>query len=47
MEIIVKFEVDNDLTKEEIEKDLLMGESDIGWNYDYKIISVTVKETTK
>ena len=44
MKIIVTLELDNpyDLSAEEIEKDIRMGEDQIGWNYDYKIESVTV-----
>lgn len=44
MTIIVELELDSpyDLTQEEIEKDLMFGESQIGWNYDYKIKSVEV-----
>lgn len=44
MTIIVELELDSpyDLTQEEIEKDLRLGEIQIGWNYDYKIKSVEV-----
>lgn len=28
------------LDAEEIEKDIRMGEDQIGWNYDYKIVSI-------
>ena len=44
MEITVKLKLDNpyDLTAEEIEKDIRLSESAIGWNYDYKIESVDV-----
>lgn len=44
MTIIVELELDSpyDLTQEEIEKDLRLGESEVGWNYDYKIKSVEV-----
>ena len=44
MTIIVELELDSpcDLTPEEIEKDLRLGEDQIGWNYDYKIKTVEV-----
>jgi len=44
MKITVTLELDNpyDLTAEEIEKDIRMGEGQIGWNYDYKIVSIDV-----
>lgn len=44
MTIIVKLELDSpyDLTQEEIEEDLEIGESQIGWYYDYKIKSIEV-----
>ena len=44
MTIIVELELDSpcDLTQEEIEEDLRLCESQIGWNYDYKIKSVEV-----
>jgi len=44
MTITVELELSGpyDLTVEEIEKDLRMGEDQIGWNYDYKIKSVDV-----
>lgn len=46
MTIIVELELDSpyDLTQEEIEKDLRLGEIQmlLGWNYDYKIKSVEV-----
>lgn len=42
MKIMVTLELDDphDLNEDEIEKDLRMSESAIGWNYDYKIVSV-------
>lgn len=42
MTIIVELELDApyDLTQEEIEKDIRLGESEIGWNYYYKVKSV-------
>ena len=44
MEITVKLKLDNpcELTAEEIEKDIRMSESEIGWMYYYKIKSVDV-----
>lgn len=44
MKITVTLELDNpyDLDAEEIEKDIRMGEDQIGWNYDYKIVSIDV-----
>jgi len=44
MTIIVKLELSSldDLTSEEIEKDLRMAEAQIGWNYDYVIKSIEV-----
>ena len=44
MEITVKLKLDypHDLTAEEIEKDLRMGEDQIGWNYEYIITDVKV-----
>lgn len=46
MKIIIELEPDNpyELTPEEIEKDIRMGEEQIGWNYDYKIKNVEVTE---
>lgn len=46
MKIIIELEPDNpyELTPEEIEKDIRMGEEQIGWNYDYKINNVEVTE---
>ena len=46
MRVLVELEVisPNDLTLEEVEKDLLFGEDQIGWNYYYKIISLEKKE---
>lgn len=44
MTITVELEVSgpDDLTAEEIEKDLRMAEHEIGWNYDYTIKDVKV-----
>ena len=44
MKITITLELDNpcDLDAEEIEKDIRMGENQIGWNYDYKIVSIDV-----
>jgi len=44
MKIIVTLEPDNpyDLDAEAIEKDIRKAEDQIGWDYDYKIISVEV-----
>ena len=44
MKIIVELEYDEpyELTAEEIEKDIRMGEDQICWNYDYKIKHVEV-----
>lgn len=44
MKVVVELEVDNphDINKEEIEQDLRKAENNIGWNYDYKIVSVEV-----
>lgn len=44
MTITVELELSSpyDLTAEEIEKDLRMAEDQIGWNYDYKIVSIDV-----
>lgn len=44
MKIIVSLELDSpyELSPEEIEKDIRMGEDQIGWNYDYKIKTVEV-----
>lgn len=44
MEIIVKLKLDSpyDLTAEEIEKDIRQSETEIGWDYMYKIESVDV-----
>ena len=46
MEITVRLTLDNPntLSAEEIEKDIRMAERQIGWNYDYKIESVTVEK---
>ncbi len=48
MKITVKLMLDNPntLSAEEIEKDIRMAEGQIGWNYDYKIESVTVEKDT-
>lgn len=45
MKITVTLELDNpyDLDAEEIEKDIRMAEDQIGWNYDYKIVSIDVQ----
>lgn len=45
MKITVTLELDRpyDLDAEEIEKDIRMGEDQIGWNYDYKIVSIDVE----
>lgn len=45
MEIIVELELSSpyELTAEEIKKDIQLSESQIGWNYDYAIKSITVK----
>lgn len=45
MKIIVILELDkpDDLDAEKIEKDLRMNEDQIGWYYDYKIVSVDVE----
>ena len=44
MKITITLELDNpcDLDAEEIEKDIRMGEDQIGWNYNYKIVSIDV-----
>lgn len=44
--VILELELDNqrELSPEEIEKDLRMAENQIGWNYDYSIKSVEVKD---
>lgn len=44
MKITVELELDcpYELSPEEIEKDLRMNESEIGWNYDYEIVQVEV-----
>lgn len=44
MEIIVKLKLDSPhgLTAEEIEEDIRLSETAIGWEYDYKIESVDV-----
>ena len=45
MKIIVELISTNpDLTAEEIEADLRVGESQIGWYYDYKIKSIEVTD---
>lgn len=46
MTIIVELELDPpyDLTQDEIEKDLRLGENEIGWDYDYKIKSVRISD---
>lgn len=46
MEVIVKLELSSpyELSAEEIEKDLRMGEDQIGWTYDYVIKSVEVQD---
>ena len=46
MKIMVELQLDSpySLTAEEIEKDLRLGEDQIGWNYDYSIKSVEVSE---
>lgn len=45
MTITVELELSDphELTAEEIEKDLRMAESQIGWNYDYVIKSISVE----
>jgi len=42
---VVILELDNpyDLNAEEIEEDIRKGEDQIGWNYDYKVVSVNVE----
>ena len=42
--ITVTLELDNpyDLDAEEIKKDIRMAEDQIGWHYDYKIVSIDV-----
>lgn len=49
MKITVTLELDNpyDLDAEEIKKDIRMAEDQIGWNYDYKIISIDVDQKTQ
>lgn len=44
MKITVTLELDNpyNLDAEEIEKDIRMAEAYIGWDYDYKVVSVDV-----
>ncbi len=44
MKIIVTLELDSpyDLDEEEIDNDIRMGEDQIGWDYDYKIVSIDV-----
>ena len=46
MKIMVALELDNpyNLNAEEIEKDIRMAEDQIGWNYDYKIVSIDVNQ---
>lgn len=39
----LELESPNNLTAEDIEKDLRMAEYQIGWNYDYTIKSVKLK----
>ena len=45
MKITVTLEPDNpyELTAEEIEKDIRKAEDQIGWDYDYKVVSVNVE----
>ena len=49
MRIMVTLELDNpyDLDAEEIKKDIRMAEDQIGWNYDYKIVSIDVDQRTQ
>ena len=44
MKITVILEPDNPygLDADEIEKDIRMAEDQIGWNYDFKIVSINV-----
>lgn len=44
MKITLTLELDNpyDLDAEQIENDIRMGEDQIGWIYDYKIVSIDV-----
>lgn len=48
MEILVKLKTDRPyLTAEDVKEDLLLCEEEIGWNYDYKVISVEVGNETQ
>ena len=49
MEILVKLKTDRPyLTAEDVKEDLLLlCEKQIGWNYDYKVISIEVENETQ
>lgn len=49
MEILVKLKTDRPyLTAEDVKEDLLMSsQNEIGWNYDYKVISIEVRNETQ
>lgn len=44
MKITVELELSSpyDLTAEEVEKDIRLSKEQIGWNYDYSILSMNV-----
>lgn len=47
MEILVKLKTDCPyLTAEDVKADLLTSEDQIGWNYDYKVVSIEVENET-